>query len=147
MDGNKIEGTKTLTHSSESNILITFIKETGGKITFKDGKTLEWNSERTRKWDTKNTLFDFTDDEVVVAGSATGKSRGGVNFTVQIENNQPLLWKVSCLNISNYVAVSGVLRITPAGGAEYTVNYGDGSCNKEVIIATGGASKTISLTN
>jgi hypothetical protein len=147
VDGNKIEGTKVLTHSHENSVLITSIKETGGKITFTDGKIIEWNSERTRKWDVKNTPFDITDDEVTVAGTATGKSREGVAFTVNIENSRPLLWKVSCVAVSNYVAVSGVLKITPAGGSEYTVDYGDGNCNKEVIVSSGGASKTISLNN
>jgi hypothetical protein len=146
VDGSKLEGTKVLTHSNENNVLITSIKETGGKIIFTDGKTIEWNSERTRKWNTNNTFFDFTDDEVMVAGRATGKSREGVNFTMLIENNQPLLWKASCFTSSNYVAVSGILKITPSIGPEYTVDYGDGSCNKEVTVNAGGASKTITLT-
>jgi hypothetical protein len=147
VDGNKIEGTKVLTHSYENNVLITSIKETAGKVTFTDGKILEWNSERTRKWDVKNTPFDISDDEVTVSGTATGKSREGMAFTVLIEDSRPLLWKVSCLAISNYVAVSGVLKITPANGTEYTVDYGDGGCNKEVIISAAGASKTVNLNN
>lgn len=147
VDGNRVEGTKVLTHSYDNTVLVTSIKETGGKITFSDGKILEWNSERTRKWDVKNTPFDITDDEVTVAGAAAGKSREGIAFTAIIENNQPLLWKVSCLAISNYVAVSGVLKLTSATGTEYTVDYGDGNCNKEVIISSGGTSKAISLTN
>lgn len=147
VDGNKIEGTKVLSHSYENNVLETAIKETGGKVILTDGKTIEWNSERTRKWNTKNTLSDISDDEVTIAGSATGKSREGVTFTALIENSRPLLWKVSCLTSSNYVAVSGLLKITPANGAAYTVDYGDGSCNKEVTVSINGASKMINLTN
>jgi hypothetical protein len=145
IDGIKVEGTKVLTHTNDNNALITSINETGGKVTFTDGKTIEWNSERTRKWDTHNTFFDLTDDLVTVAGTATGKSREGVNFTTVIQNTSPLVWKVSCLSVSNYVAVSGILKITPATGPEYTVDYGDGNCNKDVTVSAGGISKTITL--
>jgi hypothetical protein len=144
-DGMKIEGTKVLTHSNDNNVLITGIKETGGKITFTDGKVIEWNSERTRKWDTNNTFFDITDDQVTIAGTATGKSREGVNFTAVIQSNSPLVWKGACLALSNYIAVSGILKITPATGPEYIVDYGDGNCNKDVMVSAGGMSKTITL--
>lgn len=145
VNGNKVEGTKVLTHKLENNIPSTIISLTGGKITYSDNTSFEWNSERIRSWNLNNTPLNYEDDEFSVSGTATGKSRDGKNFSSVIPSATPLLWKVSCFTESKFVAVSGIVKITPEGAQERTVDYGNGTCDRDVTVSTGNFTATITL--
>lgn len=145
MNGNKVEGKKVLTHTYENSVWSTFIHVTGGKITFADNTTLEWNSERVRNWNVNNTPLNLADDEFNVRGTFSGKSRNGKNFLAVILAANPLVWKLSCYNESKFIAVSGVIKITPEGVQERSVDYGNGDCDRNITIRVGDASRTITL--
>jgi hypothetical protein len=145
VNGNRVEGTKVLTHTYENNTFSTTINVTGGKITFIDNSVLEWNSERVRNWNLNNTPFNLEDDEFSVSGTCSGKSRNGKSFSAIISAVNPLIWKFSCFNESKFVAVSGIIRISPQGADERSVDYGNGTCDRDVTISVGDVSKTITL--
>ena len=145
VNGNKVEGIKVLTHKYENNIWSTSIHVTGGKITFPDNTTLEWNSERVRNWNLNNTLLNLEDDEFSVSGTFSGKSRNGKNFSALILPANPLIWKLSCFDESKFLAVSGVIKITPEGAQERSVDYGNGACDRIITISVGDKNKTITL--
>jgi hypothetical protein len=146
----KMEGKKTLTHSSTNSSTIanvTNIQVENFKISFSDGTKVEWSSNRTRNWDNKGTATNFSDDEFTLTGTISGKSKDNKSYTAVIDDTKPLLWKVSCFSESKFIAVSGIITITPESGLEHTVDYGNGACDKIITIRVGGASKQITLKN
>jgi hypothetical protein len=148
VNNHKIEGKKTLTHASTNGAAIanvTNIVVENFKVSFSDGIKLEWSSTRTRTWDNKGTLSNFSDDEFTLSGTLTGKSKDSKNYTAVIDDTKPLLWKVSCLSESQYVAVSGIIKITPEAGLERMVDYGNGACDRLITISVGGISKEMTL--
>jgi hypothetical protein len=145
VNGNKIEGTKVLSHKAEDGTYSTTIVVTGGKISYTDNTVLEWNSERIRTWNLNGTLLNRQDDEFTVSGTANGKSRDGKAFSALIPVATPLLWKVSCFNESRFVAVSGILKVSPEGALERTVNYGNGACDRNVVVSAGNFTATVTL--
>ena len=131
----KVEGTKVITHSMVAGKYQTNIQVTGGKLTLKDGATVEWNSDRTRTWDGKGTP-GWEDDEFSLTGTASGKSREGRAYSAQIM--APLLLRASCVYTSGWVPVSGVLEVKPEGKTlKHTVDYGDGTCDRILNVTVG----------
>ncbi|MBC7923060.1 MAG: hypothetical protein H7Z75_18430 [Ferruginibacter sp.] len=130
----KVEGIKTITHSMAAGVYNTHIKVTGGKLTFKDNSVVEWNSDRTRTWNGQGTP-GWEDDEFSVTGTASGKSREGKSYSMQIV--APILLKLSCVQTSGWVPVSGVLEVTPEGQIKRTVDYGNGSCDRTLNVTVG----------
>ncbi|QHT68239.1 YfhO family protein [Rhodocytophaga rosea] len=145
VNGNKVEGTQILTHAVENNTYKTNVKITGGKISYTDNTTITWNSEHVRTWNLNGTLLNFEDDEFTVSGTSSGKARDGKNFSSVIAVGTPLLWKFSCLSESRFVAVSGIVKVMPEGGQEWTADYGNGSCDREVVVKSGNFTATITL--
>ena len=145
VNGNKVEGTKVLTHQLVNDSYSTTIVVTGGKISHADNTVLEWNSERIRTWNLNGTLLNWADDEFTVSGTATGKSRDGKTFAALIPVATPLLWKVSCFNESRFVAVSGIMKVTPEGVLERTVDFGNGTCDRDVVVSAGNFKATVTL--
>lgn len=111
----------------------------GGKLTFPDGKTV-----------TRNADFDVAINFIAktvtlsasnAAHSASGITRAGKEYTMDITT--PLVYKASCIASKVYIPVSGVKTIT--AGLEYTIDYGDGTCDNTVKITVGGKSATITV--
>lgn len=149
VNGVKVEGKKTLTNSGNNPYVATStrIVVEGGKLTYPDGKTIEWNCDRVRNWDSKGTDWVFADDEFTLTGTANGKSKEGVSFTAAINNGKPLLWKVSCLGVSRFVPVSGELSVTPKDMSARVIDYGNGSCDKQVTLSVDDKSWEVTLKN
>jgi hypothetical protein len=124
---------------------VTNIQAENFKISFSDGTKVEWSSSRTRNWDNKGTATNFSDDEFTLTGTISGKSKDNKSYTAVIDDTKPLLWKVSCFSESKFIAVSGIVKITPESGLERTVDYGNGACDRIITISVGGASKQFTL--
>lgn len=147
VNDNKIEGRKTLTSTVQGSgntvTFVTHIKAEGFIITFQDGKTIQWSSERVRTYDPKGTITD-SDDEVSISGTATGINRRGIAYAAVIIT--PLLLKCSCVASSGWIPVSGVLTVTPSDDqTERIVNYGTGDCDRIISITANGNSRTVTV--
>ena len=137
VNDNKVEGAKTVTFSSDisaESLVFNAAINSSLKVTTAAGRTILWNSQRTRIYDTKGTE-QLADDEVTLSGTANGTNRKGVTFDAAITT--PLVIKVSCVPNSGWLPTSGVLEITPAGVAKRTVNYGNGNCDRTVTVTVG----------
>lgn len=142
VNGNKIEGTKVLYHSWVNGKVVTSIKVTGGKITFIDNSKIEWNSDRERTWDTKGTA-SLGDDEISIMGTFNGKNKSAKSFDGVITS--PLLLKVSCIEESRFIPVSGTMKITPQGTTDRIIDFGKGTCDREATLTINGRSKSFIL--
>ncbi len=144
----KVEGKKTLLTTTDLNnssypVFVTLIQVESCKIIWRDGKTTEWNGERTRRYDYKNTLLDLNDDELTITGTITGKSRDGIDFTAA--TTSPLVMSVSCaIAQKSWLPLQGMLEVTPQAGSKRTVNYGSGNCDRTYTVSVNNKSWDIS---
>lgn len=141
INDNTLSGTKTVTFPGETDDdsgIFSASVDARIKVVTKAGKTIEWNSLRTRSYDTKGTFDDWSDDQVTLSGTANGTGRNGVKYAAAITT--PLMVKVSCVATSGWFPSGGVLEVTPEGAAKRTVNYGGGACDRTATVTVGGRS-------
>jgi hypothetical protein len=135
INGNLIEGVKTISNTDGVNFLITL---EGGKITFEDGTFITREMERNREWIVGlETPFFIWDDEFEITGFCSGINRDGLEYSHIIV--EPLLKKMSCRWI-----VSGTIEMQ-AGENLVILDYGDGECDNIATITVNGETTEITL--
>ncbi|MDJ1467683.1 hypothetical protein QNI19_12550 [Cytophagaceae bacterium DM2B3-1] len=137
VNGNKIEGTKTITFSNDpANGIYTANIISSLLITKSSGKSITWSCNRTRSYNTNS-------NEISITGTASGTTQNGVSFNAVVTS--PLVFKASCLSTSGWVPVSGVLEVIPVDVATRIVNYGNGDCDRKVTVTVEEKSYTITI--
>ncbi len=131
-----LEGTLTLTPqtSSTDTLHVQFNSVLdSGKVTFGDGQLITRTHNLTREW-VRSIASSSNNQWITFAGgTASGNTKGGKNYTVQI--TKQLVEKVTCRADKVFIPVTGTKIIT-VGNAKYTVDYGTGSCDKNIISVT-----------
>ena len=141
IDNVKVEGTRILTNVSvDLESLVYTVEIIGGKVIWPDQTFLTRESERTHTWFYGNGLDDF---EVYVEGTASGKTKLGVDYTSKTV--EPLVFKSSCRGNTIYLPASGIKTITIPEKPVITVNYGGGDCDNKFTISIGESSKEVTL--
>jgi hypothetical protein len=142
-----IEGVLTMTVSlqvSADTSSIQFQHElVGGKITFADGKTITRTHTITRKW--VRATLPINNQWITLAGSsAGGVTKKGVEYQMVVTKD--MVEKTACLSSKVFIPVSGE-KIISTENKQYSINYGDGNCDNEVIVTLNGKTKTISVSD
>lgn len=141
VNGNKVEGSKTITNSGRnaSGNLVYTIEVANAKIISEEG-TITWNSSRQREWIAgENTPYpNFSDDVYLITGNANGTNRHGDKFTVEI--TKALRVELNCKNI-----VSGTIKLKPEKLPERELDYGDGTCDDIATLKIRNKTYTIKL--
>ena len=103
-----------------------------------NGKTMIWQSQRTRTWIAgENTTFNtdsingVKDDIYSVTGSGSGKSFNGTTFSANI--TEPLIISLQCRFITK-----GKAELSPGEQAIRYIDYGDGTCDAIAAITING---------
>ncbi len=146
-DDNKIEGTKTVTNSglNGSSQMYWTIVVVDGKITYADGTSATWASNRTRtQVNGQSTVGSggWIDDEYEITGTGGGTSVKGVTYTATILT--ALHKKVKgCKRFT-----SGVLEIVPTASNTYKrqIDFGNGACDNQAQVTVFRGNKTKSYT-
>lgn len=154
----KIEGTYTVTNVSDStaNPMKFEHKLDGGKITFKDGKTVTRSADIIVGFTFENkiltTITHYANAVGTATGIASGTDRNSKSYTMTITNN--LVYKVSCMLSKVFIPVTGektFLVVDPnstnTAGTLYTINYGSGDCDNTVTVSVSGKSKDITVSS
>jgi len=135
----KLDASTTLGYLQFESIL------TGGKVTFGDGKTITREHDITREW-FRASLPVNDEWHTLEGGQATGKCKNGNTYQMLIKKD--LVHKISCLADKVFIPVSGTKVITVTTSTEtkeYTVDYGDGSCDNTITVTLNGKVKTITV--
>jgi hypothetical protein len=115
----KVEGThyvKNLGKNQDDDLEFSVIIE-NGKITTKNGKTINYTENSTRTWVAgSDTPFNIWDDEYMLDGMQSGISSKGVAYTLTIE--EPLHFVLLPRNIE-----SGILDISVGNIDGIKLNY------------------------
>lgn len=140
INGVMLQGTRTLTNvagsTSESPKFNAVL--VGGKATFlADGTVAERESNITWQW-TKGTTA--ADDYLLIDQSSTanGKTAGGRTYSVSL--SEALKYKRYC-----GIAVEGIKNYIVDGTKEITIDYGDGLCDRSMVITVNGITRNLNV--
>jgi len=116
----------------------TTVASTGMTLGYADGTSASW---------TGNLVFAYEDvvkkkGELRITGNISGTSRQGMPFAANI--TQDLLFKAGCLGLTKQIPVSGKVSIQ-TNGANSTVDYGDGACDKTYTVTVDGEAESYSF--
>ena len=144
INGVKIEGTRSVANESNSTQADPHFTTTmtGGIITWPDGTTTERNERVTREWKLGATSID---NQWLVTGTATGKNRNDLNYSMTITNT--LVYRRYCaVNNEVYMPVSGTKQLV-VSDKKITIDFGAGACDKLVTVTINSKSKIVDLGN
>ena len=141
VDGVLVEGTRTLSNIATSTDDAPSFQITleGGRLTWEDGSVATRESSRIKTW---YRAANPTDDEWHIEGSVSGTDRDGVAYSSM--TTEPLVFARDCSSHRFKVPVSGVKEYTK-GEESYTIDFGDGECDRLATVTTGGVSTEITL--
>ena len=118
------------------------VVESDVSLTAPNGEwTSYWESDRIREWvEGNDTAWWPFDDKYAVTGDASGVSRVGTPYTINITS--PLMWRIGCPWV-----YQGSLDLLPEESEVLTLNYGDASddCDNTAVVTVNGNDYTISL--
>ncbi|MEJ1242357.1 hypothetical protein WBG78_29680 [Chryseolinea sp. T2] len=141
INGWKLEGTRTLTNLNSDSDDETVARKfsavlENGKATFVDGTTALRESDITWQWNrATNAADDFL--TILETSSASGTTTDGSLYDVMVYES--LIYKRNC-----GIAVSGIKKYS-VNKKEITIDYGDGNCDKSVVVTVNGTSRNYTI--
>jgi hypothetical protein len=140
INGIKLEGTRTLTNVSGSTSdapKFNVVLENGKATLLADGTSAERESNITWSW---VRAANPSDDYLTIdqASVASGKTRAGREYSVSL--TKALKYKRFC-----GIAVEGIKKYVIDGEKEITIDYGNGDCDKSVVITVNGVTRSLSV--
>lgn len=144
-NGNKIQGSKTITRTIKSTDLLAtahpvFTHSIDLTVTFADGSVYIRKGNRVKEmvegYDTKGI---WSDNVFLVTGSSTTSLRNGDSWSSTIKT--PLRYAMSC---KKPFPISGTVSKVK-NGVETIIDYGNGECDKLATVTTDGTTTTIEL--
>lgn len=140
INGILIEGTRTLTNvtgSTQEAPKFNAILENGKATFLADGTIAERESNITWQWvRAANPVEDYL--VIDQASTANGITRGGRTYSVSL--SKALKYKRFC-----GIAVEGIKTYIIDGTKEITIDYGDGTCDKSVVITVNGVTRNLNV--
>jgi hypothetical protein len=131
-DSVTVDGTFTNHSTSDATSTLTI---QNAKITYADGTFVTWSGMLTNQY-IREGFHERDQESRQVTGSISGINRAGVAFSATI--TKAILFQYAC---SRNIPVSGTIDLT-AGAVASTIDYGNGACDKEYTITTGGTTTT-----
>ena len=140
INGILMEGTRTLTNisgSTQEAPKFNAILENGKATFLADETVAERESNITWQW---VRAANAVEDYLVIDQSSTanGTTRGGRAYTVSL--SKALKYKRFC-----GIAVEGIKTYIIDGTKEITIDYGDGACDKSVVISVNGVTRNLNV--
>ena len=117
-----------------------------GTVTFGDGKDITRHHDLTREW--FRAPLPVNDEwHTLKGGEAYGSGKNGGTYQMHITKD--LIHKISCLAEKVFIPVSGTKELTVTNAnndtKQYTVDYGDGTCDNEITVTINNKEKTIAV--
>ncbi len=133
----KLEGTRTSTNvqgSTNEAPKFNVVLE-NGKATFPDGSIAERESNITWEW---NRVANPNRLLIKQVSTAHGTTRGGRTYEVSLIED--LIYQRFC-----GIAVEGIKKYIIDEEKEIVIDYGDGTCDKSVVITVNGVTRNLSV--
>jgi hypothetical protein len=141
INGIKLTGTRTLTNVSGSTTAAPRFNAVlaNGVATFPDGRTATRESNLTWSW-VKGESPGGINDQLIIdqSSTASGTTRAGRSYTVSLQKE--LVYTRYC-----GIAVSGIKKYELDGGKEIIIDYGNGTCDKNITVTVNGTTRNLSI--
>jgi hypothetical protein len=133
-DSVQLDGAFTSVSTSDTLSTLTI---QNAKITYSDGTSVTWAGTLANHY-IRNSYYkhERSQESREVTGSLSGMNRAGVAFSTSI--SKAILFEYAC---SRSIPVSGTIDLT-VGSAASTIDFGNGTCDKDYTITTGGTTTT-----
>jgi len=143
VNGNLIKGTVTTSAvSKNASGNLEFTRTANIVITFSaDSKTHTYNGTHTLAWIEGFGTKSSNDDVFSTTGASSGINREGVSYSNKIVS--PLITKTTCFQAGSFCPVSGKTEVV--GKTTFTLDFGNGTCDKKVSITISGKTYEIEL--
>ncbi len=141
IDSVHLEGIRRITNVSvdlEDNPTFNVVLS-GGRATWPDGSFSTREVDLIRTW--RRGANPLT-DEFHLDGVTSGLNREGAAYSTEILST--LVRKNECLRQQIFIPVQGIKEIT-RGERLWSVDFGDGTCDREVVITSDGQVRTVEL--
>ncbi|SFF21943.1 hypothetical protein [Thermoflexibacter ruber] len=139
-----ISGTIVQSNITRSNTQISYTTNASNlQITTPNKKITVNNLQRTTRISFGTNPKQIIDNEVRISGTSAGINNSGETFTTEITT--PLVIKQACFQSGVFYPVSGVSVVKVGSKPSMTLNFGSGTCDKQVEVSLGNISKTITL--
>lgn len=151
----KVEGTKTIVVNEfvapTPNNNFAFVRRVNiqmvnGKLSFPDGTTHTWNTNRNRRLAAirnPNVALDWRGSiRLTIWGTYAGINRNGVVYSGVCNEATPLLYKYSCPPIVRR-PVAGILTISRGNRPDAVLNFGQEECDNTFTATINGNVYTI----
>lgn len=146
VNNHKLEGTHTVTNKGFDSTTMAYIYDvvvSDARIITSEGKTITWNSTRTRSWTAGYDTPLITQDDVYqISGEAHGINSEGKSFSKVI--TQPLEIRTNCEYIQQGV-VDLTIEDVPMAQIDFGYANGDLACDAYVQIHSKNTSHEIML--
>jgi hypothetical protein len=132
----KVEGNKSVTNNglnSDNQTYFTIVIS-GAVITYPNGDVASYESNRVRTWvigEATQGLLGILDDEYDITGTASGINREGRPYSMTVTS--ALRVAVLCRWVKQ-----GSIEIQPEDLYVRTVDFGDGTCDREASVTING---------
>jgi hypothetical protein len=143
VNGSSITGTISESGYTRTGTAFSFsVSASGVTVLLSDGRTYTIsNLQRTMSVNLGATVQDVSDDVTTITGTSTQTGSSGTPTTIEITS--PITFKGSCTSTGNLYPSSGVYKVTEPT-ISYTVDWGTGTCDKQIAITV--FNKTITKT-
>lgn len=136
INGIKLEGTRTLTNvtgSTSESPKFNVVLENGKATFLADGTIAERESDITWEW--KRAEAYLLIDQ---SSTASGTTRGGRTYSVSL--SKALKYMRFC-----GIPVEGIKKYIIDSSKEIIIDYGNGTCDKSVVITVNGATRNLNV--
>jgi hypothetical protein len=143
VSGVAVEGTRTWKNISDlqNRWPRHSVRLEGGKLTWPDGRFAHREVQLVRTFKPADTREG---DVLEVIGWTRGRYRNGVIYNTLVERETPLVFIRNCRVGNHPIPVQGVKKFK-VGSREFTVDYGEGTCNREVTVTHNGESRVVQI--
>ncbi len=138
VNGFSIDGTTTATAVNNNSFQRTnnlTINYNGDQVSVTSNFNYAW-TEGAGDRETFNEAFEIT-------GTASGTNREGTSYSVTI--TEPWVTRTACFQEELFYPVSGISTITIGNAPSYTLDFGDGACDKLATVTVGRVTQEITL--
>jgi hypothetical protein len=111
------------------------------RIPIDEEDSAKWEGTFSKSWTAGLNTTDLTDDQYEFAGSYTGTDKLKQAFTGSITS--PLLINYDCLVDGNSFPTKGVTEMVTKDFASRKIDFGQGNCDKSVVLTVRGDAETI----
>jgi hypothetical protein len=137
VNGYKLEGTFSITNSSNGTTLSMTTQTTSGKVTYPDNSWYTHSGTHTLTLVGGASTPTFADDSYSITGNGQTASSAGNNLSVTITT--PLVRNANC-----HYLVSGTEQFT-YNTASGTLDFGSGNCDNQATLTIGSFTTAITL--